>query len=183
VVVNKSGGARAVGFLYVRDKKGDPHVIIITLSNLFTTPLLTRAPFNWKDFTVLARLALDEFVLWVNSESPFTTAMAYLQAAKENPGKFKMGGTGTAQEDQLITVQLEQGTGAKFIYVPFKGGGEVAANLVDKHVDSTVNNPNEAVAHWKAGRLHPLGIFDVERLSLPNWQSIPTMKEQGGAGI
>lgn len=78
-------------------------------------PLRTRAPFNWKDFTVLARLALDEFVLWVNVESPFTTALAYLQAAKENPGKFKMGGTGTAQEDQIITVQLEQGTGAKFI--------------------------------------------------------------------
>jgi putative tricarboxylic transport membrane protein len=179
VVVNKSGGAGAEGFLYVRDKKSDPHVIIITLSNLFTTPLLTRASFNWKDFTVLARLALDEFVLWVNSESPFTTAVAYLQAAKENPGKFKMGGTGTAQEDQIITVQLEQGTGAKFIYVPFKGGGEVAANLVDKHVDSTVNNPNEAMAHWKAGRIHPLGIFDAERLNLPDWQSIPTMKEQG----
>src|SRR5882724_1005728 len=70
VVVNKSGGAGAEEFLYVRDKKSDPHVIIITLSNLFTTPLLTRASFNWKDFTVLARLALDEFVLWVNSESP-----------------------------------------------------------------------------------------------------------------
>jgi putative tricarboxylic transport membrane protein len=179
VAVNKSGGAGAEGFLYVSGKKGDPHVIIITLSNLFTTPLVSRAPFNWKDFTPLARLALDEFVLWVNSESPYTTAVAYLRAAKENPGKFKMGGTGTAQEDQIITIQLEQGTGAKFIYFPFKGGGDVATNLVDKHVDSTVNNPNEAVGHWKAGRLRPLGIFDAERLNLPDWRSIPTMKEQG----
>jgi tripartite-type tricarboxylate transporter receptor subunit TctC len=177
--VNKSGGAGAEGFLHVKGKKGDPHVIIITLSNLFTTSLLTGAPFNWQDFTPLARLVLDEFVLWVNSESPYTTAAAYLQAAKENPNKFKMGGTGTAQEDQLITIQLQQATGAKFIYLPFKGGGDVATNLVGKHVDSTVNNPNEAVSHWKAGRLRPLGIFDVERLNLPDWQSIPTMKEQG----
>jgi putative tricarboxylic transport membrane protein len=122
VAVNKSGGAGAEGFLHVKGKTGDPHVIIITLSNLFTTPLLTGAPFSWKDFTPLARLALDEFVLWVNAESPYTTAAAYLQAAKENPGQFKMGGTGTAQEDQIITIQLEQGTGAKFIYFPFKGG-------------------------------------------------------------
>jgi Four helix bundle sensory module for signal transduction len=57
VVVNKSGDAGAERFLYVRDKKGDPHVIIITLCNLFTTPLLTSAPFNWKDFTVLARFS------------------------------------------------------------------------------------------------------------------------------
>jgi putative tricarboxylic transport membrane protein len=77
-----------------------------------------------------------------------------------------MGGTGTAQEDQIITIQIEQAMGVKFIYVPFKGGGDVAINLVGKHVDSTVNNPNEAVGHWQAGRLRPLGIFDAERLDL-----------------
>jgi tripartite-type tricarboxylate transporter receptor subunit TctC len=179
VVVNKSGGAGAEGFLYIKGKKADSHVIIITLSNLFTTPLATGAPFNWQDFTPLARLALDEFVLWVNAETSYMTPAAYLQASKENPGKFKMGGTGAAQEDQIITIQLEQATGAKFIYVPFKGGGDVATNLVGKHVDSTVNNPNEAVGHWKAGRLRPLGLFDAERLNLPDWQDIPTMKEQG----
>jgi putative tricarboxylic transport membrane protein len=179
VAVNKSGGAGAEGFLYVKGKKGDPHVIIITLSNLFTTPLATGAPFNWQDFTPLARLALDEFVLWVNAETSYNTAAEYLQAVKDNPGKFKMGGTGTAQEDQIITVQLEQATGAKFIYVPFKGGGDVATNLVGQHVDSTVNNPNEAVGHWKGGRLRPLGIFDAERLNLADWRDIPTMKEQG----
>jgi tripartite-type tricarboxylate transporter receptor subunit TctC len=179
VAINKSAGAGAEGFLYVKGKKGDPHVIIITLSNLFTTPLATGAPFNWQDLTPLARLALDEFVLWVNAETPYMTPAAYVQASKENPGKFKMGGTGTAQEDQIITIQLEQTTGAKFIYVPFKGGGDVATNLVGKHVDPTVNNPNEAVGHWKAGRLRPLGIFDAERLNLPDWQDIPTMKEQG----
>jgi putative tricarboxylic transport membrane protein len=179
VVVNKPGGAGAEGFLYVKEKKGDPHIIIITLSNVFTTPLVTNAPFAWKDFTPLARLALDEFILWVHAESPYTTAGAYLQAAKATPGRFKMGGTGTAQEDQIITIQLEQGTGAKFVYFPFKGGGDVVTNLVGKQVDSTVNNPGEAADHWKAGRLRPLGIFDAERLNLPEWQSVPTMKEQG----
>jgi putative tricarboxylic transport membrane protein len=117
--------------------------------------------------------------LWVHAETPYTTAQAYLQDVKEHPGKFKMGGTGTAQEDQIITIQLEQATGVKFIYVPFKGGGDVAINLVGKHVDSTVNNPNEALGHWQAGRLRPLGIFDAERLDLPEWKAIPTMKEQG----
>ena len=41
VVINKSGGAGAEGFLDVKDVKGNPHKIIITLSNLFTTPLAT----------------------------------------------------------------------------------------------------------------------------------------------
>lgn len=179
IAINKSGGAGAEGFLYVKGKRNDPHVIIITLSNLFTTPLATGTPFNWRDLTPVARLALDEFVLWVNAESPYMTAAAYLKAAKDNPSTLKMAGTGTGQEDQIITIQLEQATGAKLIYVPFKGGGDVATALVGAHVDSTVNNPNEAVGHWKAGRLRPLGIFDAERLKLPDWETIPTMKEQG----
>jgi putative tricarboxylic transport membrane protein len=180
IVINKSGGAGAEGFMYVKGKKGDPGVIIITLDNLFTTPLATGVPFNWKDMTPVARLALDYFCLWVNAESPYKTAQEYIDAVKKAPGKFNMGGTGSKQEDQIITVQLEQTFGLKFNYVPFKGGGEVAVELVGKHVNSTVNNPAEAVSHWKAGRLRPLATIDSARIDLPDWKGIPTMKEATG---
>src|SRR5690348_268906 len=116
LAVNKSGGAGAEGFLYVKEKKGDPHVIVITLSNLFTTPLHTGVPFNWKDLTPVARLALDEFILWVNAETPYKTAKEYLAAVKEKNGTMKMGGTGSAQEDQILTIMLEQAQDVKFIY-------------------------------------------------------------------
>src|SRR5438132_5944200 len=66
IVVNKAGGAGAEGFLDVKGAKGDPHKIVITLSNLFTTPLATGVPFNWRDMTPVAMMALDQFVLWVN---------------------------------------------------------------------------------------------------------------------
>jgi tripartite-type tricarboxylate transporter receptor subunit TctC len=174
IVVNKSGGAGAEGFLYVKGKKGDAQTIVITLSNLFTTPLHTGVPFNWKDLTPIARLALDEFILWVNAETPYKTAKEYLAAAKEKSGAMKMGGTGAAQEDQILTIQLEQATGVKFTYVPFKGGGEVCVNLVGKHVDSTVNNPIECVSHWKAGRVRPLAVFDTGRIPAAEWKDVPT---------
>ena len=183
IVINKSGGAGAEGFMYVKGKKGDPHVVIVTLSNLFTTPMATGVPFNWKDLTPLARLALDYFVLWVNAETPYKTAKEYLDAVKNEPGKFMMGGTGTAQEDQIITIMLQQAFGVKFIYVPFKGGGEVAVQLVGKHVNSTVNNPSEAVSHWKAGRLRPLATIDSARIALPEWDKIPTLKESAGVDL
>lgn len=184
VVINKPGGAGAEGFLYVKGKKGDAHTIIITLSNLFTTPLHTGVPFNWKDLSPLARLALDEFILWVNAEAPYKSAKEYIAAVKEKPTAFKMGGTGSAQEDQIITIQLEQALGLKFIYVPFKGGGEVCANLVGKHVDSTVNNPAECRGHWKANRVRPLAVFDATRLTwATGWGEIPTVKEAIGTDI
>ena len=183
IVVNKSGGAGAEGFLHVKGKKGDAHTIIITLSNLFTTPLHTGVPFSWKDLTPVARLALDRFILWVNAEAPYKTAREYVAAVKEKPSAMKMGGTGSAQEDQIVTIQLEQAMGVKFTYVPFKGGGEVCVNLVGKHVDSTLNNPIECASHWKAGRVRPLAVFDGERVPDPDWKNIPTVKEALGVDI
>jgi putative tricarboxylic transport membrane protein len=186
IPVNKSGGAGAEGFLEVKGKKGDAHVIIITLSNLFTTPLATGVPFNWKDLTPVARMALDQFILWVNAETPYKTAKEYIAAVKERSGgdnRMKMGGTGSAQEDQIITVQLEQALGVKFTYVPFKGGGEVCVNLVGKHIDSTVNNPAECVSHWKNGTVRPLAVFDTARIPVAEWKAIPTVKEALGTDI
>ena len=187
VIVNKAGGAGAEGFLDVKGAKGDPHKIVITLSNLFTTPLATGVPFSWKDLTPVEMMALDQFVLWVNAETPYKTAKEYMDAVKAGgPNKFKMGGTGSKQEDQIITVGLEKKTGAKFTYIPFKGGGEVATQLVGKHVDSTVNNPIEAVAQWRAGNLRPLCVFDAHRMPYKekvtkdmSWGDIPTCKESG----
>lgn len=183
IVVNRSGGAGAEAFLYVKGKAGEENLVMITLDNLFTTPLATGVPFNWKELTPVARLALDWFILWVNAESPYKTAKEYLDAVKKQPSKFKMGGTGTKQEDQIITVQLQQAFGAKFAYIPFKGGGEVCVELVGKHIDSTVNNPSECVSHWKAGKVRPLAVIDNQRIPLPEWDKIPTLKEATGEDI
>ena len=187
VVINKGGGAGADGFLDVKEAKGNPHKLIITLSNLFTTPLATHTPFNWRDLTPVQMMALDEFVLWVNAETPYKTAKQYVEAAKKaGSGKFKMGGTGAKQEDQIITVSIEKLTGAKFTYLSYRGGGEVAVQLVGKHIDSTVNNPIEAVAMWRAGTLRPLCVFDGKRMPYKtkitktmSWNDVPTCRESG----
>ena len=131
-------------------------------------------------------MALDQFILWVNAETPYKTAKDYIAVVKERSGgdnRMKMGGTGSKQEDQIITVQLEQALGVKFTYVPFKGGGEVCVNLVGKHIDSTVNNPIECVSHMRSGSVRPLALFDTARISDPLWKDVPTVKEALGVDI
>ncbi|MEA2795271.1 MAG: putative tricarboxylic transport rane protein [Bradyrhizobium sp.] len=187
VVINKSGGAGGEGFLDVKASSGNPHKIIITLSNLFTTPLATGIPFSWRDLTPVAMLALDQFVLWVNADKPYNSVKDYVDAVKQaSAGSIKMGGTGSKQEDQIITVAVEKATGTKFTYIPYKGGGEVAVQLVGNHVDSTVNNPIEAVAQWRGGKLRPLCVFDAQQMTYDehvadgkSWKDIPTCKSQG----
>lgn len=188
VVVNKGGGAGAEGFLDIKKAKADPHKIIITLSNLFTTPYGTGVPFSYKDMTPVAMLALDQFVLWTNTEAGFKTAKDYVEAVKAGDDKkFKMGGTGSKQEDQIVTAAIERVTKPKkFTYIPYDGGGKVAVQLTGKHVDSSVNNPIEAVSQWKDGKLTPLCIFDSKRSTYTAkvtadkaWSDIPTCKESG----
>jgi putative tricarboxylic transport membrane protein len=137
--------------------------------------------------TPVAMLALDQFVLWVNEESPYKSAKEYLDAVKAQPDKtFKMGGTGSKQEDQIITVMLEKAAGKKLTYIPYKGGGDVAVQLVGKHVDSTVNNPIEAESHWRAGKLRALCVMDKVKMpytakltATQSWADVPTCASAG----
>jgi putative tricarboxylic transport membrane protein len=187
VVINKAGGAGGEGFLDVKGSARNPHKLVITLSNLFTTPLGTGIPFSWKDLTPVAMMALDEFILWVNAESPYKSVKDYIDAIKAAPaGQFKMGGTGSKQEDQIITVAVEKSAGVKFTYIPYRGGGEVAVQLVGNHVNSSVNNPIEAVAQWRGGQVRPLCVFDGQPLPYDEkiaqdqaWKDVPTCKSQG----
>jgi tripartite-type tricarboxylate transporter receptor subunit TctC len=137
--------------------------------------------------TPVAMLALDEFVLWVNAETPYKTGKEYLDAVRAGTdNKFKMAGTGSKQEDQLITVLVEKAAGKKITYIPFKGGGDVAVQLVGKHVDSTVNNPIEAEAHWRSGKLRALCVMDGKPMpykakvtTTQSWGDLPTCKSAG----
>src|SRR3546814_20776837 len=92
-----------------------------------------------------------------------------------------MGGTGSKQEVQIITVALERLIRQKFTYVPFKGGGTVVVNLVGKHINSSVNNPIAGVAQWRAGALRPLCVCDEKRMPYQGkmygdtaWSRVPT---------
>ena len=123
----------------------------------------------------------------MNADKPYKSVKEYLDAIKAAPpGTFKMGGTGSKQEDQIVTVAVEKAANVKFTYIPYKGGGEVAVQLVGGHVNFTVNNPIEAVAQWKAGKVRPLCVFDGKKLDYTDkvagdagWDSIPTCKSQG----
>ena len=186
IIQIKGGASGAEGIMDVKAAKGDPHKLLIALSSLYTIPLATNLPFNWKDLNPVAMIAMDEFLLWVNSDTPYKTPKEYLVAAKAANGSFKMGGTGSKREDHIITVALDKAAGAKFTYIPYKSGGEAATQLVGKHIESNVNNPSENIAQWRAGQVRALCVFAEKRMIYTkkvtndqSWADIPTCKESG----
>ena len=186
LIINKGGASGAEGIMDVKDSKNNPHKLMVAFSAIYTLPVAVNLPFNWRDHNPVAMIASDEFLLWVNSETPYKSPKEYLDAAKKANGAFKMGGTGSKREDHIITVALEKIAGAKFTYIPYKSGGEAATQLVGKHIDSNVNNPSENIAQWRAGQVRALCVFSENRMVYKDkitkdqsWADIPTCKESG----
>ncbi len=181
VPINKGGGSGAEALRYLKDRAGDPHVIMATLNSYYTTPL--RNPdigVDIAEFTPITRLAEDTFQLWVTTDSGITTVDEYVAAVKAaGPGNWKMGGTGKGQEDSLVTAMLEKKFDIKVTYVPYKGGGTVAKELIGKHIDSTVNNPSEQAGFWEAGKSRPLASFTPKGKLQGRFGDIPTFEELG----
>jgi tripartite-type tricarboxylate transporter receptor subunit TctC len=187
IIQIKSGASGAEGAMDVQDSKGNPHKVLVAFSLIYTLPMATGLPLDWRTMNPVAMIALDEFLLWVNSETTYKTAKQFLDAVKAAPPEtFKMGGTGSKREDHLISFALEKVYGAKFIYIPYKSGGEAATQLVGKHTDANVNNPSENIAQWRAGQLRALCVFSEQRMVYKEkvtkeqaWADIPTCKESG----
>ncbi len=175
--VNKGGGSGAEALRYLKDKEGDAHTIMATLNSYYTTPLRTDIGVNIEEFTPIARMAEDTFILWVNADAGISNLDEYVAAVKASGKDWKMGGTGTGQEDSLVTAMLEKEFGLEMTYVPFKGGGDVAKNLIGNHINSTVNNPSEQMGFYKAGKSIPLVAFTPERLAA--FPDVPTARELG----
>jgi tripartite-type tricarboxylate transporter receptor subunit TctC len=182
VVINKDGGSGVVGMQYLRNKKGDPHYFMVSLSSIVTTPLHTNVGFTWRDLTPFCRLALDRHALCISTKKypDICRLDQFLKLAKEAEEKGELlqcGGTGVKQEDQIVMLMLEKATGVKIKYIPMKSGGEVAKNLVGGHIDLSMNNPSEFIGYTLSGDLKQLVAFDKKRVI--GYINVPTMPELG----
>ena len=186
VVVNKGGGSGAEGFQYGKSPADDAYKLTFATNNEYLLPLIAKLSWKGEDFTPVAAMAVDEFILWVNGKSEFKTAKAYIDAAKAKPATFRMGGSQSKDTDQTLTSEITAATGATFLYVPFKSGGEAAVQLAGGHIDSNTDNPSESIGQWKGALVTPLCVFSAKRLApgpkvtdTMGWSDIPTCAESG----
>ena len=177
VVVNRPGGNGILGYLHVGLKAGEPHVLTAATPSFLIQPLLGRMKLTYRDYTLIAGLALDEFVLIVRADSPHRSVADLIAAARRSPKAVTVGGSSTPSTDSMIAHLVERATGAQFNYVPFKGGGEVMTNLLGGHIEVASANPGEALDQLEAKRIRPLAVASERRLhSLPD---VPTLRESG----
>lgn len=186
IVVNKPAAGGAEGMLDIQKSAGDPHKLITTSSGIFMTPMATKLALNWTDYTPVAMLAQDSFLLWVNAKAPYKSAGDLIAAAKGAATPLKIGGTSSKREDNLIVFAMEKVAGTKFAYIPYTSGGQASTQLSGGHVEANTNNPAEDLANWRGGATRPLCVFAEQKMAYTekvadgqSWADIPTCASQG----
>ncbi|CAH1694857.1 Putative tricarboxylic transport TctC [Hyphomicrobiales bacterium] len=186
VVVNKPAAAGGEAMLDLQGSTGDANKLMPGWSGIYLIPLTTKLKVSWRDFTPVALLAQDAFLLWVNEKSPYKTPADFIAAAKNAKPALKIGGAGSKREDQMLAIAMEQSAGVKLNYVPYSGGGAASTQLAGGHIEANVNNPAEDIANWRGGLTRPLCVFSSTRLPYNtkvtanlSWADIPTCPEMG----
>ena len=178
VPVNKSGGSGAEALVALKTARDPDHTIMVTLNSFFTTPLRQPAlGVDIMEFAPIARMAEDTFLLWVHKDEGVSTFDEFVAVASDRGDGWVMGGTGKNAEDNIITDYLNEAYELSIKYIPYKGGGAVAKDLAGQQIDSSVNNPSEALGFWESGDVIALAAFTDDRL--PLFPEVPTLKEKG----
>ncbi|HCO55876.1 MAG TPA: tripartite tricarboxylate transporter substrate binding protein [Pelagibacterium sp.] len=172
LVENRPGGSGTIAYAYTAGQAGNPYVLQTIASSFFTTPLLGQSPVGPADFTPLAAIAADPYVLAVDADSDFQT-LADLVAA----GSATAGTTGVVNDQTILSSLLGQEAGIDIRNVPFDGSGEEMSAVLGGHVDLIFGNPSEIIQQVEAGELRALAVSTGERLeTLPD---VPTFTEEG----
>ncbi|VYU55180.1 tripartite tricarboxylate transporter substrate binding protein [Metakosakonia massiliensis] len=175
-VINKPGGSGAIGFSEIAAARPNGYKIGLGTVELTTLPSLGMVRFKTSDFTPIARLNADPAAITVRADAPWNTVEEFLQWSKENPGKVRIGNSGTGAIWHLAAAALEDKTGAKFTHVPYDGAAPAVTGLLGGHIEAVSVSPGEVINHVKGGKLKTLAVMSDERIK--NMPDVPTLKEK-----
>lgn len=178
VVVNKTGGVGAVGMNEGKKAKNDGYTVTMITVELVTLQHLGLAQLDYKGYEPLLRVNMDPSAITVRADAPWKTFKEFIDYAKANPGKVRVGNAGPGSIWHLAATALEQKAGVKFNHVPYPGGAAPAVlSLLGGNIEAVAVSPAEVETNVKAGKLKVLAVASDKRAKqLPD---VPTMKEQG----
>src|SRR6266849_5149754 len=177
-VMNRTGGGGAIGYSHVSRQKPDGHSIIWNSNSISSTYHSGILPFDYKAFDAVARVSIETPVIAVRADAPWTTLKDFMEHAKANPGKVRVGNSGTGSHTHFSSSALFATGGAKVIEVPF-GEGQALVNLLGSRIEGVIQLPAALVSHVKSGDLRVLAVLGSKRD--PVFPDVPTADELGYA--
>ena len=178
-VLNRPGGGGSVGMAEVAQSKPDGYTVILApVSTLVIHPQLNDLPYKTPDdYEPIINTIAFFPLLVVREEAPWKSAQEFVNAARANPGKFRVGSPGEGTGSHLSLEQLMAAANFKVTHVPFSGWGETSPAILGGHIDALVAQPGEVRPLVEGKKLRTLVVFQSKRL--PVFPDTPTAKELG----
>lgn len=177
VIVNKTGAGGAVGMGEGANAKPDGYTVTMICVELVTLPPQNLAPFTSSDFRPIMQINAEPSAITVKADAPWNTVEEFLDYARNNPGKVKVGNSGVGAIWHLAAAAIELETDASFNHIPYEGAAPAIAALVGGHIDAVTVSPAEVASQVNGGQLKMLAVVDTERSK--SFPDIPTLKEEG----
>ena len=179
VVENKPGGSGAMQVASLLSSPADGYTLAaVTPTQIGAWESTLKGKFNIDQFAWISRVEIDPYILVVQAESQWKTLKDFVDYAKKNPNKLRVGGYGSVGSGHNVAFNiLAKAGGFQAVWMPYEGTNAAVTALLGGHIDAANSNPGQVAQQVEAGKLRILGIMAEKRLKdLPD---VPTYAEAG----
>jgi tripartite-type tricarboxylate transporter receptor subunit TctC len=178
IVENKPGAA---GMLAARDVLAQPrdghNLLICTHFESINTVLYKTVSYKLSDFAPISLITKYYYGLTVANATPADTFEQFVDYAKARPGVLNYATIGAGSAQEILARQLERLVGITMNKIPFRGGPQIAQELMAGRLDLYIAPTLAVAAHYEAKQLKIIAVSSPDRLaSLP---AVPTLRERG----
>ncbi len=180
VVVNRTGGAGAVGHFSSAYAKPDGHTIGMITFELSTMHRMRISRLTYEDYECLMQVNADPAAMIVRTDARWQTLSELLDEIRARPGEIKMSGTATGGAWDLARAGLLRAAGIPIesvVWVPHPGAAPSLMEMMGGHVDAVCASVPEVAAQLEGGQVRVLAVMNDTRM--PDYPEMPTAREQG----
>lgn len=184
LVEYKAGAGGTVGAQDVMKATPDGHTLMLANTGVMVInpALYSKLPYGTlKDFTPIARTAMQPLALLVNPKVPANTLKEFIDYARTRPGQVNYGSAGNGGISHLVPEMFKTATGLYMVHIPYRGSAPAFTDLMAGQVQFMAESIPQAAAYHKQGKVKALAVTSRERN--PALPDTPTVIESGLKGF
>jgi len=176
VIQYKPGAGGGLMWTLMNTLPGDGlNIVGINLPHIVFQPIEGEVQYKTEDVVPVFWFHYTPDALIVPEQSPFKTFADFIKAAKAEPGKLSLGGSGLNSANHAAHERLNAAFGVKSVYIPYKGTGDMTTAVLGRQIDGAMSYTAFAINN--KGKVRALAIaMDKRHPLLPD---VPTFRELG----
>jgi tripartite-type tricarboxylate transporter receptor subunit TctC len=176
IIQYKPGAGGGLLWSQMNQLAGDgTNIVGINLPHIVFQPIEGQVQYKTDDVTPAFWFHYTPDALVVQESSPLRTFQDFVKAAKADPGKISLGGSGLNSANHAAHERMNAAFGFKTTYVPFKGTGDMTTAVIGGHVGGAMSYTAFAINN--KGKVRALAVaMDKRHPLLPD---VPTFRELG----